>query len=218
MQGPQEQLFQEIIEELRTGLAWNPTRPVVAMFGSARLAQDHPASEAAYQLAARLGQRGWTVLTGGGPGIMEAGNHGAASVKGDSVGLNIVLPHEQGNNPYQTVSLTFRHFSARKAVFVRRTDVFVAFEGGFGTLDEIFDTITQIQTGKRPFTRLVLVGRSFWSPLIDWIRSSLVPRGLIAAEDVDLFQVVETVEEAEAAVLAAWAVQNPNEERYKSVA
>ena len=208
------QLCKEINQELIDGLAWNPTRPVVAMFGSARLKPDSKPYQDTVILAGRLAKKGWTVLTGGGPGIMEAGNKGAFEAGGESVGLNIVLAHEQFGNSYQTVSLKFNHFTARKAVFVRRTDVFIAFEGGFGTLDEIFDTVTQIQTGKRPPTTIMLMGKDFWTPLMDWIGTTLVQRKVISPKDVDLFKVVDTLDQAEYEITKAWLTQNHNAPSY----
>lgn len=208
------QLCKEINQELIDGLAWNPNRPVVAMFGSARLKPESKPYQDTVMLAGMLARKGWSVLTGGGPGIMEAGNKGAFEAGGESVGLNIVLAHEQFGNPYQTVSLKFNHFTARKAVFVRRTDVFIAFEGGFGTLDEIFDTVTQIQTGKRPPTTIMLMGKDFWTPLMDWIRTTLVQRKVISPKDVDLFKVVDTLEQAEYEITQAWLAQNHNAPSY----
>ena len=211
------QLSKEINEELIAGLVWEPTQPVVAMFGSARLKPDTKAYQDAQELAKRLGMSNFAILTGGGPGIMEAGNKGAFEIGATSVGLNIILPHEQKGNDYQNVSMKFFHFTARKAVFVRRTDIFIAFEGGFGTLDEIFDTVTQIQTGKRPYTQIILMGTEFWSPLIQWINTTLLSRGVINDKELTLFKLVDTVDEADAAVREMWAIQKPNQENYKEV-
>lgn len=217
------QLCKEINEELIAGLVWEPTQPVVAMFGSARLKPDTQAYKDAQELAKRLGAakslglNEFAILTGGGPGIMEAGNKGAFEIGGTSVGLNIVLPHEQKGNDYQNVSMQFYHFTARKAVFVRRTDIFIAFEGGFGTLDEIFDTVTQIQTGKRPYTQIILMGRDFWTPLVQWINTTLLASGVINEKETTLFKLVDTVDEAEAAVKEMWAIQRPHQENYKEV-
>ena len=211
------QLCKEINEEMIAGLVWEPTQPVVAMFGSARLKPDTKAYQYAQELAKRLGMTEFAILTGGGPGIMEAGNKGAFDIGATSIGLNIVLPHEQKGNDYQNVSMRFHHFTARKAVFVRRTDIFIAFEGGFGTLDEIFDTVTQIQTGKRPYTQIILMGTEFWTPLIDWINTTLLSKGVINQKETTLFKLVDTVDEAEAAVREMWAIQRPNQENYKEV-
>lgn len=209
-----EKLISEISNELRNGLAWEPKHPVVAMYGSARLNENHQAYQLARSLAARLAQEGWTVLTGGGPGIMEAGNRGAFEIKGESVGLNIELPHEQKSNGYQTTELFFNHFTSRKAVFVRSTDVFIAFEGGYGTLDEIFDTVTQIQTGKRSMTTIVLVGKEFWGGLVQWINSTLLTRGVISEGDENLFKLVDTEEEAYQALQEVWKAQGEQPSHY----
>lgn len=208
-------ICEEIVQELRMGLAWNPNRPVVAMYGSARLNENTQAYQEAYELSKKLGLEGWTVLTGGGPGIMEAGNRGAFEVGGESVGLNIILPHEQASNGKQTKEMHFNHFTSRKAVFVRRTDVFIAFEGGFGTLDEIFDTVTQIQTEKRTKTRIVLVGKDFWSGLITWIETTLLKRGLISQGDSGLFVLVDGVEEAYEALMNIWEEMGESPAEYK---
>lgn len=210
-----DKLIGEIAQELKVGLAWIPRRPVVAMYGSARLDENTEAYKIARNVANRLAKEGWTVLTGGGPGIMEAGNRGAFEVGGDSVGLNIELPHEQRSNGLQTTELFFSHFTSRKAVFVRSTDIFIAFEGGYGTLDEIFDTVTQIQTGKRTKTTIVLVGKEFWSGLIKWIETTLVTRGVISPEDSQLFRLVDTADEACQALDDIWEAQGGMPSHYK---
>lgn len=197
-------LCEEITSEMIKGFAWNPDRPVVAIYGSARLPENSVAYQEAYKLSKMLGNNKWTVLTGGGPGIMEAGNKGAFEVGAESVGLNIHLPHEQASNGLQTKELHFNHFTSRKAVFVRRTDIFVAFEGGFGTLDEIFDTVTQVQTGKRSKTKIVLVGKEFWGGLIQWIENTLLQRNLISDGDDKYFVLVDTAEEAFEEVNKIW--------------
>lgn len=211
------QLSKEINDELTAGLVWEPDGPVVAMFGSARLASHTKAYQDAQELARRLARTNWIILTGGGPGIMEAGNKGAFEGGGQSVGLNIKLPHEQKGNDYQNISMIFDHFTARKAVFVRRTDIFIAFEGGFGTLDEIFDTVTQIQTGKRPYTQIILMGKNFWQPLLDWINSTLITKGVINAKETSLFRLVDSLDEAELAIHELWAIQKPHQDNYKEV-
>lgn len=209
-----DRLIEEISNELNKGLAWDPTHPVVAMYGSARLKEDTKAYQMARNLSARLAKEGWTVLTGGGPGIMEAGNRGAFEVGGESVGLNIELPHEQKSNGQQTVELFFSHFTSRKAVFVRSTDIFIAFEGGYGTLDEIFDTVTQIQTGKRSKTTIVLVGKEFWGGLVKWIETVLVDRGVISKDDPQLFRLVDDDQEAYVALNEIWAAQGKEPGHY----
>lgn len=207
-------LIEEISNELRKGLAWEPTHPVVAMYGSARLNADTQAYKMAQGLSGRLAKEGWTVLTGGGPGIMEAGNRGAFEAGGESVGLNIELPHEQRSNGLQTVELFFSHFTSRKAVFVRSTDIFIAFEGGYGTLDEVFDTVTQIQTGKRSKTTIVLVGKEFWGGLVNWIETVLVQRGVIGKDDPSLFRLVDTEQEAYDALHEIWEAQGGKPSHY----
>lgn len=211
-------LCAEITNELKMGFEWQPDRPVVAIYGSARLDSKHNAYKEAYELSYKLGQNGWTVVTGGGPGIMEAGNKGALEAGAESVGLNIRLPHEQATNGLQTVELHFNHFTSRKAVFVRRTDIFVAFEGGYGTLDEIFDTVTQIQTKKRSHSRIVLVGKDFWGGLVQWIESTLLKNKLINPEDPALFVVVDTVDEAYEALNDIWVEMGKQPAEYKEVA
>jgi uncharacterized protein (TIGR00730 family) len=168
----------------------------VSIYGSARLGPDSPY----YQLAQRLGQmfsaRGLTVITGGGPGIMEAANRGAYEEKGVSVGLNITLPEEQSNNRYQDVSLSFRYFFVRKFMFVKHAVGFVILPGGFGTLDELFEALTLVQTEKvRPFP-IVLIGSSYWSGLMNWLRETMLAHHCIHAEDLDLIKVVDSAEAA----------------------
>ena len=167
----------------------------VSLFGSARLAEDDPAYAHARRVAAALGEHGFSIITGGGPGIMEAGNRGARDAGAPSVGLNIKLPHEQAPNPYQDISLTFEHFFARKVMFVRYAVGFVVFEGGFGTLDELFESLNLIVTDEIRDFPVVLVGRGYWSGLIDWMREHAVARGMLNADEVDLLQVVDEVDE-----------------------
>ncbi len=185
--------------------------PAVSIFGSARTRPGDPYYAAAESLAGKLVSRGFAVITGGGPGIMEAANKGAAGAGGVSVGLNIYLPHEQEANPYQNVSLDFRYFFCRKVMFVKYAVSLVCFPGGFGTLDEFFDSITLIQTGKTTRFPIVLVGSSFWTPFAEWIRThQLEAHGYISPEDMDLFEITddldyaaETIEKAYRAYYAA---------------
>ena len=167
----------------------------VSLFGSARLAPDDPAYAHARQVAAALGEQGFSIITGGGPGIMEAGNRGARDAGAPSIGLNIKLPHEQAPNPYQDISLTFEHFFARKVMFVRYAVGFVVFEGGFGTLDELFESLNLIVTDEIRDFPVVLVGRRHWSGLIDWMREHAVARGMLTADELDMLQVVDDVDE-----------------------
>ena len=167
----------------------------VTIFGSARAAPDDASYRAAEETARLLADSGFAVITGGGPGIMEAANKGAFEAGGTSVGLNITLPHEQESNRYQTISLDFHYFYARKVMFVKYAAAFICFPGGYGTLDEFFETLTLIQTLKIEAYPIILFGRRFWSGLQDWMRRELVPH-FIDPEDVDIFHVVDTPEEA----------------------
>jgi uncharacterized protein (TIGR00730 family) len=165
--------------------------PAVSIFGSARLSKDDAYYRAAEETARRLSEAGLVVITGGGPGIMEAANKGAYESTMSSVGCNIQLPHEQDPNPYQDISLNYRYFFVRKLMFVKYSIGFVIFPGGFGTLDELFESLTLVQTGKIEHFPIVLCGRAFWSPLVDWFRSTLVAKGSISESDLDLFQVLD---------------------------
>lgn len=190
----------EICSELQEAFLWIPDRPVVGIFGSARLREDSQAYKDAREFAKQIGNKGWAILTGGGPGIMEAANRGGMESGVPSIGLNIVLPHEQKGNEYQTVELMFNNFTARKTVFTSRSNAFIAFKGGFGTMDEIFDTLTQIQTGKLPHTPIILFGKDFWEPTIN-VAKTLLAEKLISPKDMDLLLIVDTIEEAVDAVI-----------------
>ncbi len=171
--------------------------PGVSVFGSARLSASHPHYALAEQCGRLLVQKGFAVITGGGPGIMEAANKGAREAGGTSVGLNIVLPMEQNPNPWQNIDLEFRYFFVRKVMFVRYAKGFIIFPGGFGTMDELFEALTLMQTMKiEPFP-VVLVGREFWGGLLDWFRATLRDEyKTVSPEDFDLFMVTDSVEEA----------------------
>jgi uncharacterized protein (TIGR00730 family) len=165
----------------------------VTIFGSARKTAQSPDYQRAEQLAADLARRGYTVVTGGGPGIMEAGNKGAFEAGGRSIGLNIALPHEQAPNGYQTDSVNFRYFFVRKVLLVKYSTAFVVFPGGFGTIDELFEALTLIQTKKiKPFP-VFLVGVEYWRGLLQWLQGTLVRAGTIAEHDLHLFKVVDDV-------------------------
>ncbi len=166
-------------------------RPAVSIFGSARVKPDSPYYHHTEQIARLLSDAGFSVISGGGPGIMEAANKGAFHGKSLSIGLNIQLPMEQQNNPYQDISQSFRHFFARKYMFVRFAAAYVVMPGGFGTLDELMEALTLIQTGKTPRMPLILVGDGFWTGMLDWFRGSLVAQGMIAPEDMDLIQIID---------------------------
>jgi uncharacterized protein (TIGR00730 family) len=151
----------------------------------------------AIELAGKLVKRNFAVITGGGPGIMEAANKGAIEAGGTSVGLNMALPNEQVPNQYQNVSIDFHYFFARKVMFVKYASAFVCFPGGFGTMDEFFESMTLIQTGKTPPMKVVLIGTSFWEPLVDWIRKTMLgERAAISPEDLNLFSITDDVDEA----------------------
>jgi len=173
--------------------------PCVSVFGSARTKPDHPYYKIAEEVSAKLVRHGYGVITGGGPGIMEAGNKGAKSENGKSVGLNIVLPFEQFNNIYIDPDklITFDYFFVRKVMFVKYAQGFVVMPGGFGTMDELFEALTLIQTHKIGRFPIVLVGKKFWSGLIDWIKDTLIEaENNVSPEDLDLFTVVDTPTEA----------------------
>jgi len=171
--------------------------PCVSVFGSARTKSDHKYYKLAENIAFELTQNGYGVVTGGGPGIMEAGNRGAARGKGISVGLNIDLPFEQHDNPYidSDKSLDFDYFFVRKVMFVKYSQGFVVMPGGFGTMDELFEAITLIQTKKIGKFPIVLVGRKFWGGLMDWIKNTLLEEGTISPKDLDLISIVDTEDE-----------------------
>jgi hypothetical protein len=164
-------------------------RPAVSMFGSARVPESDPAYVAARATAKLFAEAGWAVVTGGGPGVMEAANRGCREGDGLSVGFNIELPHEQGANPYLDIELTFKHFYARKTMFVKAAEGFVVFPGGFGTADELFESLTLIQTGTVLHFPVVLFNSAYWEPLRSWIKDRLLPMGMISAGDLDLVTV-----------------------------
>jgi uncharacterized protein (TIGR00730 family) len=171
--------------------------PCVSIFGSARTKPDHKYYKLAENIAYSLTQNGYGVVTGGGPGIMEAGNRGASRGKGTSVGLNIELPFEQNDNPYidSDKSLDFDYFFVRKVMFVKYSQGFVVMPGGFGTMDELFEAMTLIQTKKIGKFPIVLVGRKYWSGLLNWIETTLIEEGTISKKDLDLISIVDTEKE-----------------------
>ena len=179
-------------------------KPAVTVFGSARVREDHPAYTAAIETGKLFARAGFTVVTGGGPGIMEAANRGAKEGGGLSVGFNIELPQEQQSNGYLDVSLTFRHFYARKTMFVKAAEGFVIFPGGFGTLDEFFEALTLIQTGKVLHFPVVLFEAEYWQGLLDWIRDPLLAQGMISPDDLELLVVTNDPAEAVATVVAGY--------------
>ena len=166
-------------------------RPAVSIFGSARVRPGHRWYELTVELARMLSDAGFTVISGGGPGIMEAANRGAHAGSSPSVGLNIELPHEQHGNAYQDISVNFRHFFARKVAFAKYATAFVAVPGGFGTLDELGDVLTLIQTRMGRRIPVILVDSAYWKGLIDWMRDSLAANGLIDPKDIELMHIVD---------------------------
>jgi uncharacterized protein (TIGR00730 family) len=208
LQGPQTRGF-ELLRALR--IFWECLRgfralhfvgPCVTVFGSARFKEDHPYYLMAREVGDRLARAGFTVMTGGGPGIMEAANRGAREVGGRSIGCNIELPQEQQPNPYLDRWITFRHFYVRKLMLVKYSYAFFAMPGGFGTLDEVFELATLIQTHKIRDFPLVFMGTEFWRPLLDFFRDRLIARRTIDPEDADRILVSDSPEEAVKAITA----------------
>lgn len=175
--------------------------PAVTLFGSARLPQDHPYSVAAYEVAHALAKEGLAIISGGGPGIMEAANRGAKDGGALSVACNIELPFEKKPNPYQDISLNFRYFFVRKVILVKYARAFVIFPGGFGTLDELFEILTLIQTQKVSPFPIVLYGKDYWQDLLAWLRNTVLAEGCISAEDFNLFTIVDSAHDAIEGVL-----------------
>jgi uncharacterized protein (TIGR00730 family) len=176
--------------------------PAVAVFGSARTPPDHPMYEDAVATGELFAKAGYTVITGGGPGIMEAANRGARNGGGMSVGANIELPHEQHRNPYLDIALDFRYFFVRKTLFVKYSEAFVVFPGGFGTLDELFEALTLVQTHKVHRFPAVLYGTHYWQGLLDWLRAMTIQAGNLAEDDLDLLMVADTPQQAVEMVIA----------------
>ncbi len=176
--------------------------PSVSIFGSARTPVDHPYYKLTEEIARALSDAGFSVVSGGGPGIMEAANKGAYAGKSPSVGLNIQLPHEQLGNPYQDIRLSFRHFFSRKVMFVKYAAAYVVMPGGFGTLDELAEILTLVQTGKTRRIPIILVHSPFWNGLIDWIRTTLVAEQTISPDDLNLFQVLDHADEVVNAIFS----------------
>jgi uncharacterized protein (TIGR00730 family) len=183
----------------------------VSVFGSARTRPDHPHYEAGVRIGAALARAGYAVITGGGPGAMEAANRGASEAGGLSVGLGIELPFEQELNEWVDVGISFRYFFVRKTMFVKYAQAFVILPGGFGTLDELFEALTLVQTRKVTRFPVVLFGTQYWSGLVDWIRGSLLESGTISARDLDLFTVTDDVDEVLRLIRAAEAAGAPGD-------
>ena len=179
-------------------------RPAVSCFGSARAPEGSRPYELARETGHLFGKAGWAVVTGGGPGVMEAANRGCREGGGLSVGFNIELPHEQGANPYVDLALTFDHFYARKTMFVKAAEGFCVFPGGFGTADELFESLTLIQTGKVLHFPVVLVGASYWTPLLEWVRRSALADGMVSPDDLALLTLTDDPRVALETVLDAY--------------
>jgi uncharacterized protein (TIGR00730 family) len=193
-----EQDIALIAQEFREGFQAvdKIAQPAVTIFGSARVREDNAVYEEARAAGRRFAELGWAVVTGGGPGVMEAANRGAKEGGGLSVGFNIQLPQEQEPNPYLDISLTFRHFYARKTMFVKVAEGFVVFPGGFGTVDELFEALTLIQTGKVFHFPVVLYDTDYWGELMGWVKGELLADGMISPNDLDLLFVTDDLDEA----------------------
>ena len=198
------QRLERVRAELKAGFdALSGLGPAVSIFGSARTPVDHPDYAAARDLARRLGEAGFSIITGGGPGVMEAANRGARDAGARSVGLNIELPFEQRANPYLDIGLEFHYFFTRKVMFVRYASGFVIFPGGFGTLDETFEALTLEQTDKIFDFPVVLIGRRFWGGLVAWIRERLLGDGKISPADTDFLLLTDDLDDAVRALVGA---------------
>jgi uncharacterized protein (TIGR00730 family) len=184
-------MFEIIAEFVTATERLQAIQPAVAVFGSARMTPNHPYYKVAEDIARRLSEAGFSVISGGGPGIMEAVNKGAFEGASPSVGLNISLPMEQDNNTYQDVSHTFQHFFARKVMFVKLSCAFIMMPGGYGTMDELMEVLTLVQTGKIRRVPIILVNSQFWKGLLDWVRGQLVHDGMVGIDDPDLMTVID---------------------------
>jgi uncharacterized protein (TIGR00730 family) len=188
----------------------------VTVFGSARVARDAPYYNLGRELGAALATAGYPVITGGGPGLMEAVNRGACETGGYSIGLGIELPFEQSLNEWVDLGINFRYFFVRKTMFVKYAQAFICLPGGFGTLDELFEALTLVQTRKVTQFPIVLLGKAFWGPLLDWVRGTLAEQGLVSEADVELLQVTDSVDEAVAIVHASRQRQAPSEQEQEN--
>ena len=177
-------------------------KPSVSIFGSARTPENHPYYALTEDIARRLSDAGFSVVSGGGPGVMEAANKGAFAGKSPSIGLNINLPHEQSANRYQNISLYFRHFFSRKVMFVKYAAAYVVLPGGFGTLDELAEILTLVQTAKTRRIPIILVHAPFWEGLVEWFKSRLLVEGMIGEADLELFKILDKPEEVVEAIFS----------------
>ena len=178
-------------------------RPAVSIFGSARAPKGSPPYELARTTGRLFAEAGWAVVTGGGPGVMEAANRGCQEAGGLSVGFGIELPHEQAMNPYLDLGLVFDHFYARKTMFVKAAEGFCVFPGGFGTADELFESLTLIQTGKVMHFPVILLDEAYWTPLLDWVRRSALADGMVSPDDLALLTVTDEPQVAVDTILEA---------------
>lgn len=191
--------------------------PAVTVFGSARFDENNPWYRSARELGARLAKEQLAVITGGGPGIMEGANRGAFEAGGKSVGLNITLPLEQKPNPYQNIDLSFRYFFVRKFLFVRHAVAVVIYPGGFGTMDELFEVLTLVQTRKSATIPIVLFGKSYWQGLLDWMQTTMLDQSAcISPEDMHLFKLVDNIDEA-VKIIRDSHCQNPDATCYEEI-
>ncbi len=196
------QMFTIMAEFIEATEYLSEIRPAVSMYGSARLKPNSPYYKLATTIARKLSDAGFAVISGGGPGIMEAANKGAYAGKSPSVGLNIELPHEQHGNAWQDISLRFRHFFTRKVTFVKNSDAVIVMPGGFGTLDEMAEVLTLIQTNKSRHVPIILVGSKFWAGLLEWFEKTMLPMGVINRTDLALMQLVDEPDDVLACVRA----------------
>jgi uncharacterized protein (TIGR00730 family) len=195
-------MFNIIAEMVSASEKLGTISPAVAIFGSARLHEGNKWYTLTETIANKLSDAGFGVLSGGGPGIMEAANKGAIKGKGPSVGLNILLPHEQTGNGFQDISLVFQHFFARKTMFVKHASAYVVMPGGFGTLDELWEALTLIQTGKLRKMPVILVGTEFWAGMVDWVKGRLLDEKVISEKDLHLFHVTDSPDEVLSIIFA----------------
>lgn len=201
-------IFQIVAEFVEGFERLSKIAPSVSIFGSARTPEDHAYYKLTEDIAKQLSDAGFTVVSGGGPGIMEAANKGAYAGKSPSVGLNIMLPHEQSGNPYQDITLNFRHFFSRKVMFVKYASAYVVLPGGFGTLDELAEILTLVQTGKSRKIPIILVQSDFWEGLIDWFKQALLKNNTISESDLDLFQIIDDPSEVVTAIFDYYEGRN----------
>lgn len=195
-------MFEIIAEFVSSTERLQAIQPAVTIFGSARTTPQHPYYQLTEDIARRLSDAGFSVISGGGPGIMEAANKGAFAGPSPSVGLNIALPHEQGGNAFQDVSHTFQHFFARKVMFVKQSCAFILMPGGFGTLDELAEVLTLVQTAKIRRVPVILVRSDFWKGLLDWMHGTLLAQGMIGPSDLELMQVLDDPQQIVDAIFA----------------